>query len=55
MRGVRWRGRPTELIFRRPGVSPPPPVKLPSQRWRDLILRVWHVDSMPDYENVLTD
>jgi hypothetical protein len=26
-----------------PGVSPPP-LKLPSKRWRDLILRVWHVD-----------
>jgi hypothetical protein len=29
---------------RRPGLSPPPPLKLPSKRWRDLILRVWHVD-----------
>jgi hypothetical protein len=46
MRGVRRRGRPTELVFRRPGVAPPPPVKLPSQRWRDLILRAWHVDPL---------
>jgi len=46
MRGVRQRGLPAELVFRRPGVSPPPPVKLPSKRWRDLILRVWHVDPL---------
>jgi len=36
MRGVRQRGPPAELVFRRPGASPPPPVKLPSKRWRDL-------------------
>ena len=36
MRGVRQRGLPAELVFRRPGVSPPPPLKLPSKRWRDL-------------------
>lgn len=35
-----------ELVVRRPGVSPPPPAKLPSKRWRDLILRVWHVDPL---------
>ena len=46
MRGVRQRGLPPELISRRPGVSPPPPAKLPSKRWRDLILRVWHVDPL---------
>lgn len=28
----------------RPGLSPPPPLKLPSKRWRDFILRVCHVD-----------
>jgi hypothetical protein len=44
MRGVRQRGLPPERVFRRPGGSPPPPAKLPSKRWRDLILRVWHVD-----------
>src|ERR1035438_4918429 len=27
-----------QWVVRRPGVSPPPPVKLPSKRWRDLIL-----------------
>ena len=43
MRGVRQRGLPPELVVRRPGVSPPPSAKLPSKRWRDLILRVWHV------------
>jgi hypothetical protein len=44
MRGVRQRGLPPEWDARRPDVSPLPPVKLPSKRWRDLILRVWHVD-----------
>jgi hypothetical protein len=39
MRGVRHRGLPPELVVRRPGLSPPPPLKLPSKRWRDLILR----------------
>ena len=37
-------GLPPELLIRRPGVSPPPPLKLPSKRWRDLILQVWHID-----------
>jgi hypothetical protein len=46
MRGVRQRGLPPELVIHRPGVSPPPPAKLPSKRWRDLILRVWHVDPL---------
>jgi hypothetical protein len=46
MRGVRQRGLSPALVVRRPGVSPPPPVKLPSKRWRDLILRVWHVDPL---------
>ena len=46
MRGVRHRGLPPEMIPHRPGVSPPPPLKLPSKKWRDLILRVWHVDPL---------
>ena len=46
MRGVRHRGLPPDLVPRRPGLSPPPPQKLPSKRWRDLILRVWHVDPL---------
>ena len=46
MRGVRQRGLRPELVARRPGLSPPPPLKLPSKRWRDLILRVWHVDPL---------
>jgi len=46
MRGVRQRGLPAELLARRPGISPPPPAKLPSKRWHDLILRVWHVDPL---------
>jgi hypothetical protein len=28
------------------GVSPPPSAAPPSKRWRDLILRVWHVDPL---------
>jgi hypothetical protein len=46
MRGVRHRSLPAELVVRRPGLSPPPPLTLPSKRWRDLILRVWHVDPL---------
>ena len=46
MRGVRHRALPPELVTRRPGLSPPPPLKFPSKRWRDLILRVWHVDPL---------
>jgi hypothetical protein len=46
MRGVRHHGLPPELVPHRPGVSPPPPLELPSKRWRDLILRVWHVDPL---------
>jgi hypothetical protein len=46
MRGVRQPGLPAKLVVRRPGVSPPPPVKFPSKRWRDLILRVRHVDPL---------
>ena len=30
----------------RPGNSPPPPAKLPSKKWRDLILQVWHTDPL---------
>jgi hypothetical protein len=46
MRGVRHRGLAPQLVVRRPAVSPPPPLKLPSRKWRDLILRVWHVDPL---------
>jgi hypothetical protein len=46
MRGVRHRGLPPELVPHRPGLSPPPPIKLPSKRWRDLILRVWYVNPL---------
>ena len=35
-RGVRHRGLPPEMVPHRPGLSPPPPLKLPSKRWRDL-------------------
>jgi hypothetical protein len=46
MRGLRHRGLPPDLVPRRPGLSPPPPLELPSKRWRDLVLRVWHVDPL---------
>jgi hypothetical protein len=26
---------PPELVVRRPGISPPPALKLPSKRWRN--------------------
>ena len=51
MRGVRHRGLPSELVPHRPGVSPPPPLKLPSKQWRDLILRVWQVASLRSIHN----
>ena len=51
MRGVRHRGLPAELVPHRPGVSPPPPLKLPSKKWRNLILRVWHVDPLHSIHN----
>ena len=45
-RGVRQHLRPDQPALRRPGLSPPPPLELPSKRWRTLILRVWHVDPL---------
>jgi hypothetical protein len=30
----------------RPPSTPPPPAKLPSKKWRDLILQVWHTDPL---------
>ena len=36
MRGARQRWLPPEVVPHRPSVSPPSPLKLPSQRWRDL-------------------
>ena len=30
----------------RPRSTPPPPAKLPSKKWRDLILQVWHSDPL---------
>jgi hypothetical protein len=27
-------------------LTPPPPAKLPSKKWRDLILKVWHTDPL---------
>ncbi len=35
MRGVCHRGLPPELVPHRPRLSPPPPLKLPSKKWRD--------------------
>ena len=30
----------------RPASTPPPPAKLPSRKWRDVILKVWHTDPL---------
>ena len=30
----------------RPPSTPPPPAKLPSKKWRDVILKVWHTDPL---------
>jgi len=40
MRDVRQRSLPPVLIVRCPGLSPAPALKLPSERWRNLMLRV---------------
>jgi hypothetical protein len=45
-RGVRQRGLPPELVVSKPGISPPPPAKLPSKKWRDVIRKVWHTDPL---------
>ena len=39
-----WKTAPPRTPSRRQGVSPPPSPKRPPKRWRDLILRVWHVE-----------
>ncbi len=48
MRGQRHRaqngGAPSAPL--RPPSTPPPPAKLPSKKWRDLILQVWHTDPL---------
>src|ERR1019366_7100037 len=36
MRGARQRWLPPAVVPHRPGVSPPPPLKLSAKRWRDL-------------------
>lgn len=48
MRGQRQRARNGGAASAplRPRGTPPPPAKLPSKRWRDLILQVWHTDPM---------
>ena len=48
MRGVRRRSMPAELAAAqlRQGITPPPPKKLPSKKWRDLIMQVWHTDPL---------
>jgi hypothetical protein len=30
----------------RPPSTPPPPAKLPSKKWRDILLQVWHTDPL---------
>ncbi len=40
-RSFPWRLRRTTS-----GCSPPPPAKLPSKKWRDIILQVWHTDPL---------
>lgn len=44
-KGLRSEGgmQATKVLIRRPGLSPPPPAELPSERWRDLILRFWRI------------
>ncbi len=48
MRGQRHRvqngGVPADPL--RPPCTPPPPAKLPSKKWRDVILKVWQTDPL---------
>jgi hypothetical protein len=47
MRGQRHiaqNGFPAEPL--RPASTPPPPATLPSKKWRDVILKVWHTDPL---------
>ena len=48
MRGVRRLSLPSADIFLppRPNLIPPPPKRLPSKKWRDLIQQVWHTDPL---------
>lgn len=48
MRGQRRRaqGPPPSFGSPRPTTSPPPPRRLPSKKWRDLILQAWHTDPL---------
>jgi len=51
MRGQRLLASPSPPLEerggeRRPGCLPPPPAKLPSKKWRDLIMQVWHTDPL---------
>jgi hypothetical protein len=34
------------LVPHRPGIAPPSPLKLPTRKWRNLILRGWQVDPL---------
>ena len=43
--GGHLRSQFSELKSLSPG-SPPPPLKLPSRKWRDLIRQAWHVDPL---------
>jgi len=50
MRGCRHRALPAGAILSspptRPGFSPPPPRRLPSKKWRDLIKQAWRADPL---------
>ena len=57
MRGQRHRtqsgGAPADPL--RPPSLPPPPAKIPSKKWRDLIQQVWHTDPLicPRCQNLM--
>jgi len=48
MRGCRRRAQADTCIMQppRPTGSPPPPRRLPSKKWRDLIMQAWHTDPL---------
>ena len=48
MRGCRQPTSSPEIASKhlRPNIIPPPPSRLPSKKWRDIILQVWHTDPL---------
>jgi hypothetical protein len=57
MRGRRQSVHSTDAASKslRPNIIPPPPRRLPSKKWRDIIMQVWHTDPLrcPVCQNIM--